>query len=320
VYVGGVLDHYVAQVVQAQDYYAFGAAMEGRSFSISSYRFGFNGKENDPEFNGNYDFGARFLDVRLGRWLSTDPVTHSFQSPYTGFDNNPINLIDSIGTTTSPVYDEDGNFLGTDDEGLQGDAIVMRESDFKQGMSHKDALEKGTGTFNTDRNQTNSPFDNPYTAQQALDHYKGLRNRPDYDGVLTLSEANEWYKNGNGEPLYVDASKIDLSGAYKEDFKVGTAKPFNFESSGGNPNTGLVYGTIILTKINPDGVVKLGNLSTGKLDEYNFEMQSGRFFRNVATAIGGWYAGDGVKYDIYNYGTGTLKDKPRNSYLDYKSK
>ncbi|MFO0484783.1 MAG: hypothetical protein ACK51A_03895 [Sphingobacteriia bacterium] len=36
VYVGVVLDHYVAQVVQAQDDYAFGAAMEGRSFSISS--------------------------------------------------------------------------------------------------------------------------------------------------------------------------------------------------------------------------------------------------------------------------------------------
>jgi RHS repeat-associated protein len=110
VYVGGVLDHYVAQVVQAQDYYAFGAAMEGRSFSISSYRFGFNGKENDPEFNGNYDFGARFLDVRLGRWLSTDPVTHSSQSPYTGFDNNPIFYIDPLGTTTDDYkVDQEGN-------------------------------------------------------------------------------------------------------------------------------------------------------------------------------------------------------------------
>ncbi|MFN8993914.1 MAG: RHS repeat domain-containing protein, partial [Pseudomonadota bacterium] len=100
VYVGGVLDHYVAQVVQAQDYYAFGAAMEGRSFSISAYRFGFNGKENDPESNGNYDFGARFLDVRLGRWLRMDPITHSFQSPYAAMEGNPISLIDPNGGKT----------------------------------------------------------------------------------------------------------------------------------------------------------------------------------------------------------------------------
>ncbi|MFO0486067.1 MAG: RHS repeat-associated core domain-containing protein [Sphingobacteriia bacterium] len=90
----------VAQVVQAQDYTAFGAAMEGRSFSISAYRFGFNGKENDPEFNGNYDFGARFLDVRLGRWLRMDPITHCFQSPYAAMEGNPISLIDPNGGKT----------------------------------------------------------------------------------------------------------------------------------------------------------------------------------------------------------------------------
>jgi len=98
--VGGVLDHYVAQVVQAQDYYAFGAAMEGRSFSISAYRFGFQGMEKEGELYGDgnaYYTQYRMLDVRIGRWFSTDPVVQPWMSPYSAFDNNPIFLVDPLG-------------------------------------------------------------------------------------------------------------------------------------------------------------------------------------------------------------------------------
>ncbi|MFO0485323.1 MAG: RHS repeat domain-containing protein, partial [Sphingobacteriia bacterium] len=104
VYVGGVLDHYVAQVVQAQDYYAFGAAMEGRSFSISSYRFGFQGMEKEGELYGDgnaYYTQYRMLDVRIGRWFSTDPVVQPWMSPYSAFDNNPIFLVDPLGLKAS---------------------------------------------------------------------------------------------------------------------------------------------------------------------------------------------------------------------------
>jgi RHS repeat-associated protein len=55
-------------------YSPFGAVLEGRSWSSESgYRYGFNGMEKDSEnFEGAYDFGARILDARLGRWLSVD--------------------------------------------------------------------------------------------------------------------------------------------------------------------------------------------------------------------------------------------------------
>ena len=43
-------------------------------------------------------------------------------------------------------------------------------------------------------------------------HFSGLYLRLDWDGYLTLKEAREWYKKGNGLPLYVDLEKIDLSG------------------------------------------------------------------------------------------------------------
>jgi hypothetical protein len=55
----------------------------------------------------------------------------------------PNSKVDPTGGK-NPVYDQSGDFLGTDDQGLQGEAIVMNASDFTQGMSHADALSNGT--------------------------------------------------------------------------------------------------------------------------------------------------------------------------------
>jgi RHS repeat-associated protein len=74
--------------------------MNGRSFSNENYRFGFNGKERDNEtFNDAYDFGARILDTRLGRWLSVDPLQAKFVSlsPYNFVANSPLIFIDPDG-------------------------------------------------------------------------------------------------------------------------------------------------------------------------------------------------------------------------------
>jgi RHS repeat-associated protein len=76
--------------------------MPGRKYNQpnSGYRYGFNGKELDNSTGeGNLDFGARIMDVRLGRFLSVDPLTaiQPFQSPYTFAGNKPIVAIDKNG-------------------------------------------------------------------------------------------------------------------------------------------------------------------------------------------------------------------------------
>ena len=115
------------------------------------YRYGFNGMEKDNEVKGegnSYTTEFRQLDVRLGKWLSVDPLASQFpwQSPCTSMDNNPISLVDPKGLSAdSPIYDENGDLLGTDDEGLEGDAIVMNKDDFQQGMSHEEAKKKDLG-------------------------------------------------------------------------------------------------------------------------------------------------------------------------------
>ena len=73
---------------------------EGSYESYGYYRYGFNGKENDKDISeGVQDYGLRIYDGRLGRFLSSDPLTYSypFYSPYQFAGNTPIQFIDLDG-------------------------------------------------------------------------------------------------------------------------------------------------------------------------------------------------------------------------------
>ena len=84
-------------------YTSYGMQMPGRHFSSAdSYRYGFNGMEQDNEVKGiknSYDFGARLYDPRVGRWLSRDPLEAKYAglSPYNFVNNMPIIAVDPDG-------------------------------------------------------------------------------------------------------------------------------------------------------------------------------------------------------------------------------
>jgi hypothetical protein len=135
-------------------------------------------------------------------------------------------------------------------------------------------------------------------------HYNNLPTRPDYDGYLTLDEANEWYRTGNGQPLFTDLSKIDLSGIYSlgENY-VGEKGSYNLLLNSYSLNDGLVYGNITLKRYSDHQV-------RAYADEYNFEMHNGwnplNWPRNAETLIGRKYAGEGQKFEINLYGSKKL--------------
>jgi RHS repeat-associated protein len=90
--------------------------MPGRKFAQanSSYRYGFNGKEQDKETTGTttYDYGFRIYNPVLGRFLSTDPLTKNYPmlTPYQFASNSPIAGIDLDGLEF--YYAADGSFIG----------------------------------------------------------------------------------------------------------------------------------------------------------------------------------------------------------------
>jgi RHS repeat-associated protein len=92
-----------------------GSGSGGSSGEASGiYRYGFNGKENDNELKGSgnqQDYGMRIYDPRLGRFLSTDPLTRNYPhySPYQFAGNSPITFIDLDGLER--YYAGDGSLI-----------------------------------------------------------------------------------------------------------------------------------------------------------------------------------------------------------------
>lgn len=80
----------------------FGMMMPARTFSggPGSYRYGFNGKEDDKSITEEaQDYGERILEKRLGRFLSVDPITKKYPelTPYQFASNSPVRSIDLDG-------------------------------------------------------------------------------------------------------------------------------------------------------------------------------------------------------------------------------
>jgi RHS repeat-associated protein len=101
---GGDVDYYLSDITSGQDYYAFGMLQAGRQYTANytTYRYGFNGKENDNDVKGEgnqQDYGMRISDPRLGRFLSVDPITANYPwyTPYQFAGNTPMQAIDIDG-------------------------------------------------------------------------------------------------------------------------------------------------------------------------------------------------------------------------------
>uniref|UniRef100_UPI0027B8DF3C RHS repeat domain-containing protein n=1 Tax=Foetidibacter luteolus TaxID=2608880 RepID=UPI0027B8DF3C len=95
-----VVDYYLADVVSASDYAPFGMQLVGRSVSADGYRYGFNGKEKDKDAGeGIQDYGMRIYDVRIGKFLSVDPISKEYPelTPYQFASDCPVQAIDLDG-------------------------------------------------------------------------------------------------------------------------------------------------------------------------------------------------------------------------------
>jgi len=107
----------LADVVSVNDYYPFGLNMPGRSFSTSSYAYGFNGKRKDDNgewgANTHYDYGFRIYNPAIAKFLSVDPLTaeYPWYTPYQFAGNTPIAAIDLDGLEEKIVSVKGGKIV-----------------------------------------------------------------------------------------------------------------------------------------------------------------------------------------------------------------
>lgn len=128
-----------------------------------------------------------------------------------------------------PIYDTEGNFLGTDELGIWGPPLIMERELFRQGMSYMEAAEVAIlGEW-------------PEGIEEKVNsHYETLKFRPDYDGFVTIGEGISWAKShpdalkhpNPDNTLYINAAFLDFGVISTDDFKIiGNVEPINLFSN-----------------------------------------------------------------------------------------
>lgn len=177
--IGNSGKHFEAEVVSAQDYYAFGMGMPGRSWNGGGYRYGFNGQEMSNEIKGTGNsYTAEFweYDPRLGRRWNVDPLFANAPSwsPYRAFYDNPIFWTDPTGAIEFKDYDaykehqtkNKGEILGIDKIGGQGHWLTSDRTG-------NTAVWDAANTFNIKTNNQNQYA--PY--EQVRDFYSWVNDK-----------------------------------------------------------------------------------------------------------------------------------------------
>lgn len=218
----------------------------------------------------------------------------------------------------SPIYDVNGYFLGTDDRGLQGEAIVMRRADFKQGMRHDDALALATDLAENNREEAEIRMNR---------HYASLRNRPDWDGFVTIDEGIAWAKSHIGalnhptpdNSLYLDASRLNFGKLSVSNIGLAEGEKGNVNlldyvklySRSSRSTTYALGNTQIQLLDSQNGIIKLFS------DDYNWDYHYGFvngnpqgrrdkliYYERIRAGVS-----DVHGFPIYIYGTGKIKVK-----------
>ncbi|WP_163178428.1 RHS repeat domain-containing protein [Bacteroides sp. 51] len=130
-------------VEEVNHYYPFGGIFEIAQ-NVQPYKY--NGKELDRTYGLDlYDYSARFMDPKLGRFTTMDPMAEKYYSvsPYAYCANNPMRYIDPTGREMiGYTVNRNGTLKPVNTEGGASYHVIYR-GEYNPGM-RKDYDETGT--------------------------------------------------------------------------------------------------------------------------------------------------------------------------------
>ncbi|MEM6395321.1 MAG: RHS repeat-associated core domain-containing protein [Bacteroidota bacterium] len=147
-------DPNTAEILQRELYYPFGMSFRGTAplEPEPDQDFLYNGKELVGE-TGLYDYGARYYDPAVSRWMGVDPLAYEYGawSPYNYVLNNPMLHFDPDGRSVDGEYekDEDGNWVKVSDKGDHIGVDFYHHDTFRgSGKQMTLAVDQMSGSYN----------------------------------------------------------------------------------------------------------------------------------------------------------------------------
>jgi RHS repeat-associated protein len=242
--------------------------MPGRSVTPSdAYKYSFNGKINNDElYEGSQDFGARFYDNRLGRFMSTDPLgsQYAYSSPYVYAANSPVSFMDNegknpiIGLCGYTVTKKDGKTVVKVHLSVQINIAVINNSSVvlskDEGLGVASALQKQAieGTFtgileSADGKAYSSMFNIASSPDISIEYEVDIKQNFTYvnsekeinelQDILVLVDSHEPNKDqgiGGMAHLEQGVATIDLSQADPYGTYISSVKKNLPQGNGGN--------------------------------------------------------------------------------------
>lgn len=110
---GDAANYYIADAINATDYYPFGMTMPGRQYTGNQgYRFGYNTQEKTDEISGaGNHYTAEFWEYNtrvVQRW-NLDPKPNTSYSLYSVMQGNPIWYSDFLGDSVTTNFNNNSN-------------------------------------------------------------------------------------------------------------------------------------------------------------------------------------------------------------------